>query len=148
MNPFIRLVRTPYEEPYHLCLDLTASNGSQLATLEFYLNPEDLLTLAVGFSGFPKDFNGGEFVWDLGSEDPQERSAYYLRLRVFTTDRLGHCALEIRLNNNQGPPHQAVAEFSIPAVPADLDRFAELLREFSELTHTTLVWTATGGELS
>jgi hypothetical protein len=45
------------------------------------------------------------------------------------------------------PYEERYLEFSIDTLPADLDRFAELLRRFSALEHSVLEWTVTDGEL-
>ncbi|MDR3482205.1 MAG: hypothetical protein P4L91_16005 [Burkholderiaceae bacterium] len=43
--------------------------------------------------------------------------------------------------------HREVAEFSIEAFPSDLDRFANLLEQFSKLNHRVLEWNVNDGEL-
>ena len=146
MKPFIRITRYPYEEPYHLNLVVAASNGRQRGELEIHANSEDLGSLAADLRGFP---SGGEdpVIWELGSERPEDRFAFYYRLRVFQTDATGRCGVELRFNNNQAPPDREVVEFSLEAYPADLDRLADLLERFGRMEYRVLEWNVTDGQL-
>ncbi len=145
-SPFIRITRHPYEEPYHLNLVVEASNGRQQGELEIYANAKDLVEVAKDLRGFPSGRNEA-IQWELGSEQPEHRFAFYYRFRVFQVAPTGRCAVELRFNNNQDPPGREILEFSIEAEPADLDRLAELLRRFSQLEHRVLEWTVTDGQL-
>ena len=145
MTSFIELVRHPYEEPYHLNLVVKASNGSQRARLEFYSNASDLGTFAKAIREVPG--SKSEALWEIGSELPGGRFAFYFRLRAHQVASSGQCAVEIRLNNNEPPPDRQVAEFSLRAMPADLDRLADLLEAFERLEHRQLRWLITSGEL-
>jgi hypothetical protein len=142
---FIEIARHPYEEPHHLNLVVTASKGSQQGKLEIYANATDLGSFAKKIREVPG--RKTEALWELGSELPQDRFAFYFRLRAHQTAPTGQCALEVRLNNNASPPDREVTEFSIQALPADLDRFADLLEEFGRLEHRRLRWAVTSGEL-
>ncbi|HSB09836.1 MAG TPA: hypothetical protein VLM38_10160 [Blastocatellia bacterium] len=146
MKPFIRITRHPYEEPYHVNLVVAASNGRQLGELEIYANADDLAMIARELRGYPKR-TGDIVLWELGSERPEDRFAFYYRLRVFQVAATGQCAVELRFNNNQAPPDREVVEFSIPALPSDLDRFAILLEGFSRLEHRLLEWSIDDGAL-
>jgi hypothetical protein len=68
-------------------------------------------------------------------------------MRVFQVASGGQCAVELRFNNNQLPPDREVAEFSLHALPSDLDRLAALLEGFSRLEHRVLEWRVEDGEL-
>ncbi len=87
------------------------------------------------------------FLWEVGSERPEDKFAHYLRLRLFTTDSLGHCAIQIRLNNNAPLPDREIVEFCICAEPAQINRLGALCRVFSKLKHQVLDWSPSGGEL-
>ncbi len=145
LRPFLRVVRNPYEEPYHVNVNLIVS-ARQRGELEIYANAEDLETAARRLTGFPSDARD-TFVWELGSEDPQDRFAFYFRLRVWCVAPSGECGFELRLNNNDSPPEREATEFSLSAYPADIDRLADLLREFSKLKHRALEWAITDGFL-
>ena len=146
MQPFIQITRHAYEEPYNVHLFIAASNGRIRGEIEIYDSVDDLKTLSRKLRGFPNR-QGDEARWELGSKRPEDRFAFYFRLRVKQVASTGQCAVELRLNNNRRPPAREVVEFSIPALPADLDRLADLLEEFGKLQHTVLVWNVTDGEL-
>src|SRR5687768_3554832 len=98
LTPFIEVVRHPYEEPYHVNLVVTASNGAQFASLEIYANAADLTTYANALRDVPG--RAAEALWELGSERPEDNFAFYFRLRSYQTSKTGQCAVEVRLNNN------------------------------------------------
>ena len=144
--PGIRITRHPYEEPYHLNLHIKASNGRAQGSLEYYCNADDLKTLGrqlVDFTGT----RSHEVVYELGSEKPSDRFAFFLSLRVKPLDSSGHCAVHIRLNNNQEPPSRELMEFSIMANVADLNRLGNLLIGFGRLQHGVLEWHVQDGSL-
>lgn len=146
MTPFIHIQRNPYEEPHHLNLVMTASNGGVQGRLEFYLNADALLEWAEGVESFPLHARS-VLRWELGSEYPDDRFGFYFRLRLFTVDSVGHSAIQLRFNNNAALPEREISEFCIPSEPAQLNRLGRLLREFAQLQHRVLWWTPTNGSL-
>ena len=138
---FIKLRRCPYEEPYHLNLVIQASNGRSSCELEFYVNSKSLCEIADGLKALPKK----DFRWEIGSEKPEDRFAYYLGLHCFAIRPGGECALHIRMNNNEEAPEGELSDFYIRAMPADLDRLRALLVQFSRLDHEMLEWTVGEG---
>ena len=144
--PGIKITRTPYEEPYHLCLRLAASNGRLSADLEYYCNATDLGSLGKQLADFV-GLKSGEVTYELGTEKKEDRFAFYLGLRVRALDSKGHCAVVVRLNNNQEVPDREVAEFCIPAEVADVNRLGKLLVQFGRLQHRVLSWSVHDGEL-
>lgn len=146
MQPFIRITRHPYEEPYHVNLVVVASNGRLQGEIEIYTNPEDVAKFAGKLKGFPKK-DDDLAIWELGSERPTDRFAFHFRIHVFQVAANGQCAIELRFCNNRPPPSRELTEFSIEVLPADLDRLAALLERFSKLEHTVLEWNVTDGEL-
>lgn len=146
MKPFIRITRHPYEEPYHINLIIEASNGKQRGQLEFYESTESLRTVAENLEVFPRH-KDDVFLWELGSEYPEDRCAYYFRFRIFVTDAAGHCAIQIRFNNNQELLEREVVEFCIRAEAGQINRLGQLCRQFSELKHELLVWEGDQGQL-
>jgi hypothetical protein len=142
----IELTRTPYEEPYHVRLLITASNGRLRGELEYYCNADDLQELGAQL----RDYSGNrdkEIVYELGSEKPEDRFAFFLRLRVKAINSRGHCYVSVRLNNNDSGPDREITEFSIPAEVADVNRLGDLLAGFGQLRHRRLLWRVTSGEL-
>ena len=67
MKPFVRITRIPYEEPDHLNLIVTASNGRVEGELEIYTNADDLRAFADRLAGFPRHSTDSA-IWELGSE--------------------------------------------------------------------------------
>jgi hypothetical protein len=145
-TPGIRITRSPYEEPYHLNLYIEASNGIINGMLEYYCNADDLRTLGKQLTNFTGT-NKEEIIYQLGSEDKQDRFAFFLGIRVMPLDLSGHCAVLIRLNNNQEPPDNQMCEFSIRADVADINRLGELLNGFGRLEHHVLDWRVQDGRL-
>jgi len=141
MSYFIKITRVPYEEPYHLQLLLEVSNGRQTASLEIYANTESIVDFAKALESFPRHASDA-YLFELGSERPEDRWAYYLRIRAFLTDDLGHCALLFRMNNNRDLPYRELAEFCVEAEAANINRLGNLLRNFSKLKHSSLFWSA------
>ena len=146
-SPGLRITRIPYEEPYHIRLRIAASNGRLSGYLEYYSNVSDLVSFGkqlVDFVGLKQ----GDVTYELGSERKEDRFAFYLGLRVRALDSKGHCAVIVRLNNNQEVPDREIAEFCITAEVADVNRLGRLLSEFGRLQHRVLSWTVQDGELS
>jgi len=146
MKPFIRITRIPYEEPYHVHLVLEASNGESLGVLEYYDSANVFKDWADALENFPPH-SSAAFLHELGSEQVEDRVAHYFRFHVFTTDRLGHCAIQLRMNNNAELPYRSVSEFCICAEAADINRLGQLCRKFATLKDEVLYWGLTEGEL-
>lgn len=128
----------------HLILE--ASNGNSLGVLEYYDNASAFKEWADALESFPRNGRSA-FLHELGSERPEDRFAHYFRLRAFTTDRLGHCAIQLRMNNNSELPDRDISEFCIRAEAADINRLGALCRKFAMLNHEVLHWRLTEGEL-
>src|SRR6185369_15402945 len=105
MSAYIRITRMPYEEPYHTHLVMEASNGRQRWEFEYYASVKSLIEWATRLEVFPRH-KTDVYLFELGSERPEDRSAYYFRFRVFTTDSRGHCAIHLRFNNNEDLPRR------------------------------------------
>ena len=120
-------------------LAVSAGNGSAQAGLEIYADASDLKYAAVALTGFPKR-KEDEFLWELGSEDPKKRFAFYFRLRVFQYAAHGHCAIEFRFNNNQKPPERQISEFYLKVCPTDIDQLGKMFASFAELEDTSMEW--------
>jgi len=145
-TPGIRITRYPYEEPYHLNLRIEASNGRLGGELEYYCNADDLKHLGKELA----DFSGKRIeviTYELGSEKPEDRFAFFFSLNAKTLDSSGHCVVLVRLNNNGRFPNNEVSEFSIKADVADLNRLGNLLIEFGRLKHRVLDWRVQDGRL-
>ncbi len=139
----IRLQRFPYEEPYHLNLVISATNGDFSGRLEFYCGVDELAEFGVGLQSFPKRIPD-EHRYESGTPGAENKSAFYLDLRVSTIDKTGHCALQIAMDKNQRSPKDGACRFSIEVEPYAINRLGRLLVEFSKLKHNVLEWSVTG----
>jgi hypothetical protein len=142
----IKITRFPYEEPYHLNLFVEASNGKISGSLGYYCNANDLSNLGNQLLRFLG--NGDEkIIYELGSEKPEDRFAFFFSLQVISLDTAGHSAIRLRLNNNRPPPATEVCEFCIPTDTADVNRLGRLLIAFGKLEHRILEWSVKNGKL-
>lgn len=142
MNYFIKIERIPYEEPYHLQLVWDVSNGNITSSFDFYVGTDALKEIADTLEVFPRHASD-VYLFEIGSEHPEDRFAYYFRFRVFTTDSRGHCAIQIRFNNNRDLPHKEITEFCIEAEAAGINKLGNLFRAFSKLESELLLWSET-----
>jgi hypothetical protein len=142
----IIITRFPYEEPYHLNLRITASNGRMNGGIEYYCKASDLNDLGSKLAGFVGN-KDETIIYELGSEKPQDRFAYFFGLRVLILDSGGHCAVRLRMNNNQSPPETEACEFCIAADVADVNRLGRLLVAFGKMEHRVLDWSIKDGKL-
>jgi hypothetical protein len=150
MKPYIRITRNPYEEPHHVNLVVAASNGHVSSELEIYAHASDLGDAAEALVGFPRH-DSEPFLWELGSERPEDRFGFYFRFRVWQISAYGpyngRCAIHLRFNNNEDLPDRETSEFCIEAYPADIDRLGKLFRTFNKLEHRVLEWSLEDGEV-
>jgi hypothetical protein len=139
MKPFIRITRNPYEEPNHIHLIWEVCNGNQKWEFNYYDNADALTKFSDNLEVFPRHLDD-VFLWELGSEYQEDRWGYYFRFRVFVWDSVGHCAIQIRFNNNRDLPFREQSELCIKADAAQINRLGKLFRGFSELKHEVLIW--------
>lgn len=144
-SPFIIIRRHPYEEPYHLRLVITASNGVFAGTLEYYCKADDLAEIGRNLTVFPRTIED-TYSYELGSPRP-DKFAFHFVLRADTLDSAGHCALHISMKNNREQPNDCSCSFSIRTEPGAINLLGRLLTTFGELKHRTLRWSETSGDL-
>jgi len=145
-KPSIIIRRHPYEEPYNLHLELFVSNGRFSCAGDIYVAADDLAEIGRGLSDFPQQVPD-EYIFEHGSEDPTERFYRHFRLRAYTVGRRGQCAIEFRMNLNEKPPAQGIAEFSIELEAAPLNRLGSLFGRFRRLEHLEFKWTSSDDEM-
>ena len=139
MSNFIRIERIPYEEPYHIHLVWQVSNGNVSSIFDYYVNADSLLEIANHLEEFPRH-KTDVFLYEIGSEKPEDRFAYYFRFRVFTTNSRGSSAIQIRFSNNRALPHREIVEFCLQTEPAAINRLGQLFREFAKLNEEFMAW--------
>jgi hypothetical protein len=147
MNPPALIVkRIPYEEPYHVQIDLFASNGRFSARSDFYCSVDNLSEIGAALRSFPKHL-GDEYVYVYGSEDPDKKFYRYIKLRAYTVGSAGKCAIQITINTNDAEPEEGRSNFSIQAYPIAINKLGELFSEFSQLRHLEFHWSETDSSL-
>ena len=139
-EPYLVIRRTPYEEPHHLHLHLSASNGTFAGTADMYRNTYEVRETGQALRRFPARVPD-EVVSQYGTDDPGSRFYRLVRIRAYTLGRSGRSALQITLDLNEDEPSEGACRFSIQAEPAAINRLGELLVRFAELRHLELRWT-------
>lgn len=146
MEKLIKIIRQPYEEPYHINLIFRASNGECSGQLEIYDKASRLKELADILEDFPIK-STKKFIWELGSEKPEDKFAFYFKCEFSLVQLSSECAIGIRLNNNCEGIEKELSEFHIECTPAELNNLGKLFREFSKLEKETLTWNGIGGQV-
>ena len=147
MASSITITRHPYEEPHFLNLVVRAATSGAVSEQEIYANATDLVASADALVGFPRHVDDA-YSWELGSERPEQRFAFYFGLTVRQIRGSGRCAVHIRANNNCEFPDRRLAEFAFGAMPSDLDRLGRAFARFARLQDTMLEWTVEDDALS
>lgn len=110
MGKSITIVRIPYEEPYHVNLIFKASNGESKGQLNIYDSAKQLKKLADILEDFPfKETKS--FLWELGSEEPEDRFAFYFKCEFKWIEYSSKCVIGIRFNNNKDGIEKSISEF-------------------------------------
>ena len=139
MKPLLIIRRYPYEEPYHLHLEFVVSNGSFSGATDIYCGVEELKEVGQALQKFPAKV-GDEYRYEYGSEKPEDRFYRYFLIRAYTTDAVGHCALQFAINQNSDEPNEGMCRFSLWAEAASINRLGVLFEKFAELQHLELRW--------
>ncbi|WP_397383879.1 hypothetical protein [Prosthecobacter sp.] len=142
----IRIQRFPYEEPYHVQLNLSAENGRFSGGLDFYTGVQCLKQFAADLQNFPKHI-GDEAEFKYGSPRKEDRMYRHLVIRAYTIGGVGRCAIQFTFNNHEDEPDEGCASFSILADAVAINRLGKLLEKFSELQHLELFWSPYEEEL-
>ena len=143
----LEIERIPYEEPYHINLVISASNGNSCGRIEIYDNADFLKRIADALEEFPLN-SRDEFVWELGSEKTEDKFAFYFQFRVFNYMTEGWISgIHIRFNNNEEVPFKEISDFCIPCEPAGINRLGRMFREFAKLDSKKITWNGVDGEV-
>lgn len=136
---YLEVCRLPYEEPYHIQLEITASNGVFTGSTDIYCNVNNLEKIGHVLQVFPRSIPD-EYKYEYGSNNPADRYYRYFFLRVYTVGSCGHSAVQISINQNQDEPGEGVCLFSIRSEPASINRLGDLFVTFSKLQHFEFKW--------
>jgi hypothetical protein len=146
MKPLLIVRRYPYEEPHHIHLEFVVSNGIFGGATDIYCNVEDLKEMGKALQNFPTEISD-EYCYQYGSENPEDRFYRYFLIRVYTTDSVGHCAIQFAINKNSIEPNEGICRFSVQADAASLNRLGVLFEKFHELRHLEFRWSPNEAEL-
>jgi hypothetical protein len=114
-------------------------NGISSTSQDFYGYADNFQEFATGLLSFPKTITDN-VKYELGEKG--ERWAYYILLEVFCYENNGHSAIHIMVDNNGKKPYTNKSEFYITTVPASLNKFGQLLRDWNPITEKEITWTA------
>jgi hypothetical protein len=118
---------------------IEVTNGINSTTQEFYGYADNFKEFATGLLSFPKTLTDN-VKYELGESG--ERWAYYILLEVFCYENNGHSAIHIMVDNNGKKPYTNKSEFYITTVPASLNKFGQLLKDWNPITEKEISWTA------
>ena len=109
-EPFLVVRRHPYEEPYHTQIEFLASNGVFACATDIYCSVDEIARIGRALHTFPSRI-GDEYKYEYGSSELSNFYRHFI-LRAYTTDRAGHCALQLKMNLNQAAPDEGICQFS------------------------------------
>ena len=118
---------------------IEVTNGIISASQDFYGYADNFKEFSTGLLSFPKSITD-KAKYELG--EIGERWAYYILLNVFCYESNGYSAIHVILTNNGIPPNTNKSEFYIKTVPASLNKFGQLLKDWNPMTEKEITWTA------
>jgi len=136
MKPFLK-VRIYSDDNGELHYGLQASSGSSMTSQDFYGYRDDFEDFASGlrdFASSPRD----EAKLEFGGDSP--KCAYYVLLRAFCFDSVGHSALEICTSSPISAPHGHREHFFIHTEPAALNHLGRILNEWTKKEKSEIEW--------
>lgn len=122
---------------------LTAGSHKWSSFVEFYGDSLIFKEFATKLKSFPQD---KEVIFELGRQgnDPKfgnKKWAYYLYLRFYCYDTVGHVAIDVIMDNNgDNFPVKKMAQFSILSEVASVNELGEKLTNWNTLEKSDLVW--------
>lgn len=134
----ITLLRILYEEPYHLNLIIQVSDDQHSGELEFYMTNESFIKCANELENFP-DNKWNEVLWELGSENPQEKFAFFFRFHVVFV-LPNSSKIHIRLCNHSEILNPDGLDFVIESEVDEIKRLGRLWKRFSSLQEMKIQW--------
>lgn len=135
-NAFISLKRLFYDDSaWHV--EISASNGYFSGIQDFYTYPEALDALGADFYKFPQTIQD-EVRFELGDRTGQW--AYFVLVRAFLFDAVGHAAIEFAVDNNATPPNRAQTSFFIRTEVAAINNLGQQLRAWIVAHDAPMIW--------
>ncbi len=121
--------------------EITAMSNNWQASLKFWGEAstfKDFGNQLVSFGANLKQ----SVQFELGSENLSDRWAYYVLLRAYCYDAVGHAAVEVALNNRTKNPDLQMVRFNILSEIEQINELGRLLSVWDPTTQNELVWEA------
>lgn len=132
--------RYPYEEPHTLHVEFLISNNKITTTVDIYCNKDDLEKIGNSLKSFPRNIPD-EYIYEYGSEDSDKKYYRFFKIRAYTVQQTGQCAIQFAINFNENEPNEGLSRFSIyPVEPMSFFRLGDLFISFSKLQHLEFWW--------
>ena len=138
-RPHIRLEWRPYEE-FIWDISLAATNGSFSGAQVFYADPQDLARFGRELASFPSQAYR-ETRFELGS--PEGNWAYFVLIRAYLYNPVGHAAIEISIDNREPDERAAKTTFQILCEVAGLNRLGDGLLQWVTNPREPFIWSPT-----
>ncbi|MBE9159588.1 hypothetical protein IQ265_22535 [Nodosilinea sp. LEGE 06152] len=135
-NAFISLKRLLYDD-LAWRVEISASNGYFSGVQDFYTYPENLDALGADFYKFPQSIQD-EVRFELG--DRTGKWAYFVLVRAFLFDSVGHAAIEFAVDNNAMSIDHAQTSFFIRTEVAAINNLGQQLRAWVVAPDKPLTW--------
>ncbi|MBM0744339.1 hypothetical protein JOY44_22455 [Phormidium sp. CLA17] len=135
-NAFISLKRLLYDDSAWR-VEISASNGYFSGVQDFYTEPEDLDALGADFYKFPHSIQD-EVRLELG--DRTGKWAYFVLVRAFLFDSVGHAAIEFAVDNNATSLDHAQTSFFIRTEVSAINNLGQQLQAWVIAHDAPLIW--------
>ncbi len=139
MTQTIEIKRVQYEEPYHFNLIFKVTDKNTFDRFEIYCKSEHVINCAETLIDFPINIHN-DFNWELGSENPKDRFAFYFNFRVSLNKTDTKTNIKIRFNNNEDYPDKKVLQFDLTSNTDEVQELGRLLKTISKLESKQIVW--------
>jgi hypothetical protein len=136
LTKFISLKRLSYDDSAWR-VEISASNGCFSGQQEFYIYSENLDTLSSRFCQFPQNVEE-EARFELGERTV--KWAYYVLIRAFLYNLVGHSAIEVTFDNNAESPNHAQAHFFIHCEVSAINKLGKQLQAWVISPDIPLIW--------
>lgn len=133
---FIAFKRFPYDGlEWHI--EISASNGYFSGVQDFYTYPEDLNIFGSNLYKFPQNIKD-EVRFELGEQT--DKYAYFVLIRAFLYNSVGHAAIEFAVDNNAKSPNHAQTSFFIHTEVNAINNLGQQLQSWVIFYDAPLIW--------
>jgi len=136
MTGFIKLTVIE-DDNGELKFRIDSSNNRCMTTLDFYGNNDDFKEFPSKLIDFPKS-KEDIVTFELGEDN--RKWAYYMIIKAFCYDDLGHSAIKIIVDNFGDTSTGYRTEFSIITEPSSLNRLGQQLFAWNPYETKEIIW--------